>query len=61
MQLPLISSCLGPGRTRDDSLYTPAFVFWRADMDLAKALGAFWRPGSLQGWSSYKEQAKQWP
>lgn len=48
MQLPLIS-CLVFRRTRDDSLYIPAFVFCISDMDLAKTLGASWRTGSLRG------------
>lgn len=30
-------------------------------MDLAKTLGASWGAGSLQRYSSNKEQAKQWP
>lgn len=33
----------------------------KADMDLAKTLGAFWRAGSPQGWGSYKERAKKCP
>lgn len=30
-------------------------------MDLAKSLGASGRVGSLQGWGSYKKQAKKQP